>query len=565
MHAVIEHAPYGIITIDDDCIIQSFNPAARRIFGYMDTEVIGCHFSMLMADCPHAGDDDAMHHCLTSGQPSVDGWEAEGVRKDATVFPLHISISETEMDGKRHFFGFVQDITERKCQEKEIVRLASRDPLTGLANLYTLLAQMAEMTASDKPFGLFLLDIARFKAINEVLSHASGDRVLKEIGARLTSLETEHQGLVSRIGGDVFAVCWPGLKTPKSFFTAVTHMQSLLADPIQLADYAIDIEVSIGVDAYPSQLDSEPENIMRRADVALSASKRSHSGYAFYDPDMERYSVEHLSLLGELNRAMEGGELILFYQPKASMHDGMVCGVEALVRWQHPEKGFMSPDLFIPMLENTSLIHAFTAWLINEAMRHAAEWRAKGLDLTVSINVAARNIMNPDIVQQIRSGLKRWDLSPRQLMLEITETGLMADPVAAKRILRQLHRLGVGLSIDDFGTGYSSLAYLKDLPVDELKIDRVFVRHMLGSAKDANIVQATIHLAHSLGLEVVAEGIEDDGMWRQLAVYGCDRAQGYHLSRPMPFADVEAWMENYDADTVHRRPEGERLVQNSHR
>lgn len=563
MHAVIDHAPYGIIVIDDDCLIRSFNPAARRIFGYTESEVIGRPFSTLIAECPEAGDPDAMHRCLSSGQPSPDGWEAEGIRKDATVFPLHISFGETQMDGTRHFIGFVQDISERKRQEQELVRLASRDPLTGLANLYTLLAQMNDM--ADRAFGLFLLDIARFTAINEVLSHASGDRVLREVGMRLASLESEHQCRVSRIGGDVFAVCWPDLSTPKSYFAAVTHMQSLLAEPIQLADYAIDIEASIGIDAHPSRTDDEPEDILRRAEVALAASKRSHSGYAFYDPDMERYGVEHLSLLGELNRAMEEGELVLFYQPKADMHDGMVCGVEALVRWQHPEKGFMSPDLFIPMLENTSLIHAFTAWLIHEAIRHAAGWQARGLDLTVSINIAARNIMNPDIVQQIESGLQRRGLPPRKLMLEITETGLMADPVAAKRILKQLHQLGIGLSIDDFGTGYSSLAYLKDLPVNELKIDRVFVHQMLDSAKDANIVQATIHLAHSLGLEVVAEGIESDAIWQRLAAYGCDKAQGYHLSKPMPFEAVEAWMEGYGPDIAPPRPEGVRLVQYSHR
>jgi len=547
MQAIIDNAPIGIVTTDEQGIILSFNAAAGGMFGYTGNEVLGCNISMLMA-APHRGNHaDYIRHYLETGESrliGIEGRELEGIRKDGSVFPLHILLGETTVAGHRCFFGFIQDMTERKQQEDRMLSLATLDPLTGLANLNALLTQMKQRIDTRDPFGLFLLDIARLKAVNETLSRAAGNEVLKEVGQRLLTLD-RHQCFVARVGGDDFAVLWPGLTAAKAYFAAVVEIQSLLTGTIQLDLYSIDIEANIGVDMFPGDSDSRPEDILRRAEVTLDAAKRLRSGFAFYDPDMEHYGIEHLSLLGELNQAMETGELSLYYQPKFNMQDGVATGVEALVRWQHPDRGLISPDLFIPIIEDTNLIHSFTAWGLNEAMHHASEWRDRGLELTVSVNIAARSLMNPDIVNRIRDGLDRWRIPPALLMLEITETGLMVDPTVAKRTLNQIHELGVGLSIDDFGTGYSSMAYLKDLPVDELKIDRTFIHHMLDNPKDANIVQATIHLAHSLGLIVVAEGIENETMVQQLAGFGCDKAQGYHLARPMPFRDVERWMTDH--------------------
>jgi PAS domain S-box-containing protein/diguanylate cyclase (GGDEF)-like protein len=547
MQAIIDNAPIGIVTTDELGIILSFNAAAGGMFGYTGNEVLGCNISMLMA-APHRGKHaDYIRRYLETGESriiGIEGRELEGIRKDGSVFPLHILLGETTVAGHRCFFGFIQDMTERKQQEDRMLSLATLDPLTGLANLNALLTQMKQRIDTRDPFGLFLLDIARLKAVNETLSRAAGNEVLKEVGQRLLTLD-RHQCFVARVGGDDFAVLWPGLTAAKAYFAAVVEIQSLLTGTIQLDLYSIDIEANIGVDMFPGDSDSRPEDILRRAEVTLDAAKRLRSGFAFYDPDMEHYGIEHLSLLGELNQAMETGELALYYQPKLNMQDGVATGVEALVRWQHPDRGLISPDLFIPIIEDTNLIHSFTAWGLNEAMHHASEWRDRGLGMTVSVNIAARSLMNPDIVNRIRDGLDRWRIPPALLMLEITETGLMVDPTVAKRTLNQIHELGVGLSIDDFGTGYSSMAYLKDLPVDELKIDRTFIHHMLDNPKDANIVQATIHLAHSLGLIVVAEGIENETMYQQLAGFGCDKAQGYHMARPMPFKDVERWMTDH--------------------
>jgi len=547
MQAIIDNAPIGIITIDDQGAILTFNTAAGYMFGYAEAEVLGRKISMLMASPHRDQHDDYIHRYLETGNPHIigaEGRELEGIRKDGSVFPLHIYLGETSEDGKRRFFGFIQDISERKQQEAELLNLASRDPLTGLANLNSLLENMRHRIDAQQPFGLFLLDIARLKTVNETLSRAAGNELLKEVGRRLSTLE-RHGCFIARIGGDDFAVLWPKLQTPKSYFSSIGKIQGALADAFRLDAYSIDIEVNIGVDIFADNTSSRPEDVLRRAEVTLDAAKRLRTGFAFYDPDMERFGIEHLSLLGEINHAMDSGEMILYYQPKLNMLDGSPSGAEALVRWQHPEKGLITPDLFIPMIEDTNLIHSFTAWVLNEAMRQMAEWHAQGLELPVSVNIAARSLMNPDIVERIRDGIERWGIPPSRLILEITETGLMGDPVVAKRHLGQIHDLGVELSIDDFGTGYSSLAYLKDLPVDELKIDRVFIRHMLDNPKDANIVQATIHLAHSLGLLIVAEGIESENTWKKLVDFGCDMAQGYYMARPMPSGDIPGWITHH--------------------
>jgi PAS domain S-box-containing protein/diguanylate cyclase (GGDEF)-like protein len=560
MKAIIDNAPVGIVTIDEQGIIQTFNAAAGNMFGYTDSEVLGCNINLLMAEPHRSHHDDYLRRYLETGDSRVvgiEGRELEGVRKDGTTFPLHILLGETDMDGDRCFFGFIQDMTERKQQEERLLGLATIDPLTGLANLNALLTHMQQRIEAQEPFGLFLLDISRLKTVNETLSRAAGNEVLREVGRRLSTLE-DRQCFIARVGGDDFAVLWPGLKVPKAYFAAVMELQTLLTGTVQLDLYSIDIEANVGVDMYPGDReDNGPEDIFRRAEVTLDAAKRLRSGFAFYDPDMEHYGVEHLSLLGDLNHAMENGELALYYQPKLDIRDGTVRGVEALVRWHHPDRGLISTELFIPIIEDTNLIHSFTAWGLNEAMRHASEWHERGLELSVSVNIAARSLMNSDIVTRIRDGLARWRLPPARLILEITETGLMVDPAIAKRNLNHIHELGVGLSIDDFGTGYSSLAYLKELPVDELKIDRTFIHHMLDNDKDANIVQAAIHLAHSLGLVVVAEGIENETMYRLLADFDCDKAQGYHLGRPMPFPDVERWIANHAGEKSARNPSEE--------
>jgi diguanylate cyclase len=274
----------------------------------------------------------------------------------------------------------------------------------------------------------------------------------------------------------------------------------------------------------------------------MYVAKQAHTGSLVYDPTIDQHSPRRLALLGGLRRALERDELLLHYQPKADLESAQVRGVEALVRWQHPDHGLLSPGEFIPLAERTGLIHPLTRWVLDAALRQAAEWQRTGHHLSIAVNISTRCLLDPALPDQIASQLAAWQVPPVLLVLEITESAVMADPTRALDVLARLHALGVSLALDDFGTGYSSMAYLKELPVDELKIDRSFVSQMATSPSDATIVRSTIDLGHNLGLRVVAEGVETQDAWEKLAALGCDTAQGYLLSRPMPASDLERWL-----------------------
>jgi EAL domain-containing protein (putative c-di-GMP-specific phosphodiesterase class I) len=262
-----------------------------------------------------------------------------------------------------------------------------------------------------------------------------------------------------------------------------------------------------------------------------------------YDPAVDQHNPKRLALLGGLRRALERDELVLHHRPKADLHTGQVLGAEALVRWQHPAHGLLGPGEFIPLAERTGLIHPLTRWVLDAALRQAAAWRQAGHELSIAVNVSTRSLLDRDFPDQVAERLAAWQVPAPSLVLEVTESAVMADPTLALEILSRLHALGVGLALDDFGTGYSSMAYLKALPVDELKVDRSFVGQMATSNSDAVIVRSTIDLGHNLGLHVVAEGVENQATWEELAALGCDTAQGYHLGRPMPAAELEQWLQ----------------------
>lgn len=311
--------------------------------------------------------------------------------------------------------------------------------------------------------------------------------------------------------------------------------------PLDLEDYTIDIETSIGIALYPDH-GEDADTLMGRAEMAMQAAKSAHSRIAVYGSELEQYTLEHLQLAGELRQAIAQNELLLHYQPKIDMKEKRIIGVEALVRWQHPEKGCMAPDLFIPMAEQTGLIHPLTYWVLNEAIAQASRWHQQGLKLSVAVNLAVHNLLDAQIVDVIAKSLQDWEVEPPWLILEITESSLMADPVRAQKTLQKIHAMGIHLSIDDFGTGHSSLAYLNDLPVDELKIDQSFVCNMATDKTQAMIVRSTIGLAHNLGLTTTAEGVETQVVWDQLEALACDVAQGYFMGRPVAAADFMRWL-----------------------
>jgi diguanylate cyclase (GGDEF)-like protein len=440
----------------------------------------------------------------------------------------------------RGFNHMLDGISQR---EAEILRLAFEDTLTGLPNRAMFIDRLQQVLRqarrSSDPVTVMLLDLDRFKLINDSLGHPAGDQVLRDVASRLRDVLRESD-TVARLGGDEFALLLPG-SPPEHVNRVVERVLRVLEAPILLDQQPVDVGASIGIATWPEDGD-DADTLLRHADVAMYVAKRAGSGHARYDQSKESAPHGQLSLLGELRRAVEQDELLLHYQPKVSLADGRVHRAEALVRWQHPERGMVPPGDFIPFAEQTGYIRQISRWVLGEGIRQAAQWHRQGLDIAISINVASRDLMSSDLLAYVSDMLERHGVPASQVCLEITESGVMEDPARALDTLTRLHTKGLRLSIDDFGTGYSSLAYLKKLPVKELKIDRSFVMHLVDDADDAAIVRSTIELGHNMGLEVVAEGVERQAEVDLLAQLGCDEAQGYFFSRPLPAAAFEEWL-----------------------
>jgi len=429
-------------------------------------------------------------------------------------------------------------------REQEILRLAYQDTLTSLPNrsLFNERLSTAINVAarSGAALTILMMDLDRFKYVNDTLGHGVGDHVLREVAGRLQAL-LRSSDTVARLGGDEFAVLLHGAK-PAYVTRIAQKILAALEDPITYAGQPLDVGTSIGIAHYP-QHGEDASVLLRNADIAMYVAKRTRSGFALYDPDYDTHQQEHLSMLGDLRRAVENDELKVFYQPKVSLATSTIDSVEALLRWDHPARGFVSPGDFIPFAEHTGYIKVLTRWVLNESIRQCGAWRARGLLLRVSVNISARDLMNRELPSMVGEMLAEHDVPPGFLCIEITESGFMEDPAHAQRVLDQLHALGVRLSIDDYGTGYSSLSYIVRLPVDELKIDRSFVSRMAVDEMTLTVVRSTVDLGHSLGLKVVAEGVEDRVILDLLRQTGCDQAQGYFISRPLAGPAFEQWLQ----------------------
>jgi diguanylate cyclase (GGDEF)-like protein len=428
---------------------------------------------------------------------------------------------------------------------------ALHDALTGLPNR-TLLHDRIDQAIhqADRelvPAALLLLDLDRFKEVNDTLGHHYGDQLLVQVGERLRG-RLRQVDTVARLGGDEFAVLLPRIQTAEGAVAVASKLLAGFDEPFRLEDLALEVEASIGVAVYPEH-GSDPDELLQRADIAMYAAKDTHAGFVLFDPKQDQHSPRRLALLGELRRAIDQQQLLLHYQPKVDAHTSRVLGVEALVRWQHPEHGLIPPGEFIPLAERTGLIGPLTHYVLDAALHQCRDWRQDGHELPVAVNVSARRLLDLDFPGEVAGLLTHWRVPARLLMVEITESTIMADPTHAIQILGRLNEMGVQLSIDDFGTGYSSMAYLKTLPVHELKVDRSFVAQMTSDSRDAVIVHSTIDLGRNLGLRVVAEGVEDSLTLQHLDLLGCHAAQGYHISRPMPAEDLIDWLEQQLAAT----------------
>ena len=416
------------------------------------------------------------------------------------------------------------------------------DELTGLPNRRLLYERLDNGIAAREHGGMLafvLVDLDGFKELNDTLGHRAGDLVLRQVGARMHEA-LRPEDLLARLGGDEFGVLVPGADGAAAMHVA-RRMQSTLERPFTVDGLALHVEASIGAAAFPEH-SGDADGLIQRADIAMYQAKAGKLGCALYDPDRDRHSRAQLGLVGGLSKAIERGELVLHYQPKAVLETGEVMGAEALVRWQHPEQGLLMPAAFLPLADQTGLMRPLTLYVLDRALEQCAQWRREGFELTVAVNLAVANLIDLQLAVDVRERLEHWGVPPHALQLEVTENIVMIDPERGVSVMQALREIGVGLSLDDFGTGHSSLAYLKRLGVDELKIDRCFVAPMTGDPDSAAIVRLTIELARALGMTAVAEGIEDAETWECLRELGCPLAQGYHLSRPLPADALIAWL-----------------------
>jgi diguanylate cyclase (GGDEF)-like protein len=421
--------------------------------------------------------------------------------------------------------------------ERQIRQLAYWDRLTGLPNREQFRDAVRTATASGGPLAVVMLDLDRFKHVNDVLGYAFGDRLLQSVAQRLQQA-VRPGDLVARLGGDEFALLLPQADAALAQAVAV-RIASAFEAPLALDDQRVDLSAGLGIACWPAHAD-DAETLLSRAEVAMYAAKHGKRGAQLYETALDSGSAQTLSLLSELRHAVEHGELRLFMQPKVRVDSGALCGAEALVRWQHPQRGLVPPVQFIPFAEQTGYVRQLTLWVFEEAARQQAALLALGLQ-RVSINLSTRDLMDVELPDKLEAILLRQQALAEGFCLEITEGAIMDDAQRAKATLERLSQRGYKLSIDDFGTGYSSLAYLQQLPVQELKIDMSFVKGMEKNPGDETIVRSTIELAHNLGLSVVAEGVENAAILQRLAELGCDEAQGYHLSKPVPLAQLQDW------------------------
>jgi diguanylate cyclase (GGDEF)-like protein len=429
---------------------------------------------------------------------------------------------------------------QHRAAQATITRLAYYDTLTGLPNRTLLLEKLAAaIAASSAPGTLALLhlEVSRFSEINKVLGYSAGDELLRKLAARLQGAAQE--ALLARVGEAEFALLLPAAGAVAAVEVA-RHLVDLLNEPVEVADLMIDTRVGVGIALFPDHA-TDADTLVRRANAAVHQSGPAHSGFVMYTGGHEQGNTRRLSLMGDLHRAIEHGELQLYCQPKVDLATQRVCGAEALVRWEHPLKGMISPGEFIPLAEQAGTITPLTNWVLEAAFRQVHCWSRAGHTRPLAINLSALDLYDPGLVDRVRGLFGMTGIARGLIQFELTESALMVDPTDALETLTRLKQLGVELFVDDFGTGHSSLSYLQKLPVDAVKIDQSFVMPMESNEDSQVIVRSTIELGHNLGLKVVAEGVESEAIWHRLAALGCDVAQGYFIGRPLPTALFDRW------------------------
>ena len=547
---VFEGSGEAILIADSEENIISVNKAFTRTTGYTLDEVKGKNPRFLSS-----GKHDAEFYRLMWNDINRDGfWQGEILERDKSgrIYPKWMSISavKDEPGIVTHYISISADISERKTAERNIQSLAYYDVLTSLPNrtlLHDRLGQLIAASHRDKQkFALLFLDLDRFKYVNDSMGHSMGDKLLQAVALRLQECVREGD-TVSRIGGDEFIVLLREMDKENAARIAEEILSAMLA-PYEIGDLQIVAQASIGISLYPDHA-QDVDTLIKYADVAMYRVKEEgRNNFQFYSAEMNFHADKLFSMEKDLRLAMERNEFLLHYQPQVNLKQGRVCGVEALIRWQHPETGMIGPDEFIPVAEETGQILSMGEWVLRTACAQLSTWRKQGLPVfPMSVNLSIRQLRQPHLAKLIGQILEESGLGANDLELEITEGLMMGESQAAMKFLGDMHELGVHLSVDDFGTGYSSLSYLKKLPLDRLKIDQSFVRDITTDENDAAIVRSIISLGHQLNLQVVAEGVETAEQRDFLIKRGCDDMQGYYFSRPLAAKELYSYVLNYPA------------------
>lgn len=538
-------SPDAMIVSDIETgLVSDINPSFTQLFGFAEQEILGERTLDVGFWPSKEARDRTVRDMRERGE--LRDYETDLCTKDGRMVTVVAASARVVIDGRPHWVVQFRDISERKAYLQAMEHLAHHDPLTGLPNrrhfMEALTAMLAEKTVSGGRFALLLLDLDGFKEVNDALGHPVGDDLLVMVADRLRgALAGEQAGFLARLGGDEFAVVLRGAEADAAE-AAARGLRRAVRQAYDLCDMRVDIGVSIGFALYPEHGLDAP-TLLRRADVAMYAAKKVHVGWAAYDPTSDLGSAERLALMGQLKEAIRGDQLVLHWQPRVRLSDGGVAGAEALVRWRHPQLGLLGPGVFVPAAEMSSLIAGLTDWVVSAAARQTAAWARAGIDLTVSVNLSARNLADDDLPDRILLALAGYGARLDRFEFEITETAFMADPRRAFSAISRLTDLGGRFAIDDFGTGYASLSTLRLLPpVATLKIDRSFVSRMRADAADAAVVETIVGLAQRLGIDSVAEGVEDAETYGMLRELKCSEAQGYWIARPAEAEVFTHWL-----------------------
>jgi len=544
---LLEHAPVAMLVFADDILLYA-NPCAVKLLGAQEEkELAGRKLQEFIVPEKAQTAHERLQVLQQAGEKQ--GRVEEAFRRmDGSTFEAETSALPVVYGQNAATLMIAQDISERKEHLEKLQRLALFDDLTGLANRHLILTRLEIETFSakeqGKPLAVLVVDVDRFREINNILGYINGDELLRLIAGRLQAA-IGAETLLGRLGGDEFIAVLSGAGEPEAREIALS-IQSEMEGSFSIEGTPFAIETSLGISLYPEHGD-KALSLIQQADVAMRQAKGEKSGVCVYDARRDPFSLRRLTMFRDLRQALQQGGLSLSYQPKIELKSGRVVGVEALARWQTESGEHIPPAEFVPLAEQTGLIRPLGLWVLAEAVSQCGKWKQKGLDLGMAINASAWNLLDASLPETVVQLLDRWEVDAGKITLEITESAIMKYPETVVEVLARLRGIGLRLSVDDFGTGHSSLAYLKSLPVNELKIDQNFVFGMIGDKADRAIVRSTISLAHDLGLYVTAEGVEDIKTWKALKRLGCDQAQGFYMSRPLPPKKFCTWLEGWNS------------------